>query len=142
MSQQVSKDIIKEVVDLFWDELKCFEKRKGHLTILQGRIPQLQFRVSFASGMEKHSLPYTCVFAFVACCATSKSLGIGPCEQNWTAVKSIKTGKRVNIGEDLQKKMAVLYASALINDAKTTRTLNENIATSGPNALLCDHDMK
>ena len=36
----------------------------------------------------------------------------------------------------------VLYASALINDAKDERKENENREASGLNALFCDDDLK
>ena len=55
---------------------------------------------------EKYSLPYPSVVGFVACCVTLKTLGIGPHEQNWAAVKNIKTGKRVNLGGVLLEKQA------------------------------------
>ncbi len=64
------------------------------------------------------------MLGFVACCVTSKTLGIGPCEQNWAAVKNIKTGKRVHLGSDSLEKRAVLYASALINDARIKKKCN------------------
>ena len=82
------------------------------------------------------------MLGFVACRVTSKTLGIGPCEQNWTAVKNIKTGMRVRLGGDSLEKRAVLYASALINDARIKKKCNENIEATGPNALFCDDDLK
>ena len=87
-------------------------------------------------------MPYTRVLGFVACHTTSKTLGVGPYEQNWAAVKNIKTGKRVNLGGESVEKRAVLYVSALINDARVKRKENENIEASGPNALFCDDDLK
>jgi hypothetical protein len=87
-------------------------------------------------------LPYTSVLGFVACHTTSKTLGVGSCEHNWAAVKNIKTGKRVNLGGESVEKHAVLYASALINDARVKRKENENLEASGPNALFCDDDLK
>ena len=87
-------------------------------------------------------MPYTSVLGFVACHTTSKTLGVGSCEQNWAVVKNIKTGKRVNLGGESVEKRAVLYASALINDARVKRKENENLEASGPNALFCDDDLK
>ena len=82
------------------------------------------------------------MLGFVVCCITSKTLGIGPYEQNWAAVKNIKTGKRVHLGGDSLEKRAVLYASALIRDARIKKKSNENIEASGRNALFCDDDLK
>lgn len=57
-------------------------------------------------------------------------------------MKNIKTGKRVNLGGESLEKRSVLYATALINDARLRRKENENIESSGPNALFCDDDVK
>ena len=57
-------------------------------------------------------------------------------------MKNIKTGKRVHLGGDSLEKRAVLYASALISDARIKQKSNENIEASGPNALFCDDDLK
>lgn len=73
---------------------------------------------------------------FVACCVTLKTLGIGPHEQNWAAVKNIKTGKRVNLGGDLLEKQTVLYALAPINHARSRSKLTDNIESSKPNAYF------
>ena len=40
------------------------------------------------------------------------------------------------------EKRHVLYATALVNDARLRRKENENIESSGPNALFCDDDVK
>ena len=91
---------------------------------------------------KKYALPYTSVLGFVACRVTSKTLGIGPCEQNWAAVKNIKTGKRVHLDGDSLEKRAVLCASALIRYARIKKKSNENIEASRPNGLFCDDDLK
>jgi len=87
-------------------------------------------------------LLYTSVLGFVACHTTSKTLGVVPCEQNWAAVRNIQTGKRVHLGGESVEKHAVLYASALINDAGVKRKEKESLETSAPNALFCDEDLK
>jgi hypothetical protein len=133
---------IEEIVDLFWDEFKCFEKKtKPFDNAARWSTPHAVQGKSYL-WHEKYSLPYTSVLGFVACHTTSKTLGIGPCERNWAAVKNIKTGKRVNLGGESVEKRAVLYASALINDARARKTENENLEASGPNALFCDDDLK
>ena len=91
---------------------------------------------------EKYALPYTSVLGFVACRVTSKTLGIGPCERKWASVKNIKTGSKLISGGESSEKRSVLYATALINDARLRRKENENIESSGPNALFCDDDVK
>jgi hypothetical protein len=78
---------------------------------------------------------------FVACHTTSKTLGVGPCEQNWAAVKNIQTGKRVNLGGESVEKRAVLYASALINDARVKRKENENLEASATSWKTMDPEL-
>ena len=48
----------------------------------------------------------------------------------------------MNLGGESVEKRAVLYASALINDAGVKRKEKESLETSGPNALFCDEDLK
>ena len=48
----------------------------------------------------------------------------------------------MHLGGDSLEKRAVLYASALINDARIKKTRNENIEASGPIDLFCDDDLK
>ena len=82
------------------------------------------------------------MFGFVACCVTSKTPGISPCDQNKAAVKNIRTGKRVHLGSDALEKRTVLYASAFISDARIKKKSNENNEALGPNALFRDDDLK
>lgn len=137
----VGKDI-EEVIDLFWDEFTCFEKKTKPFDNIARWNTSNALQGKSYLWHEKYSLPYTSVLGFVACRVTSKTLGIGPCERNWAAVKNIKTGKRVHLGGDSLEKRAVLYASALIHDARIKQKSNENIEASGPNALFCDDDLK
>jgi hypothetical protein len=44
---------------------------------------------------EEHSLNYTVVFGFVACCVCSKTFGIGPCEHSWGNVKKYQDRKEI-----------------------------------------------
>ncbi len=68
-----------------------------------------------------HSLPFTEVLGFVACRTTSKRLGIGSAERSWSDVKTIKNGKRANIGGDTLEKRAILYTSAKLEEAQILR---------------------
>ena len=127
---------IDEVVDLFWDEFKCFEKKtKPFDNVARWNT---QNAVTHICGMKNTH----CLLGFVTCHVTSKTLGIGPCERNWASVKNIKTGKRVNLGGESLEKRSVLYATALINDVRLSRKENENIESSGQNALFCNNDVK
>ncbi len=68
-----------------------------------------------------HSLPFTEVIGFVACQTTSKRLGIGSAERSWSDVKTIKNGKRANIGGETLEKRAILYTSAKLEEAQLLR---------------------
>ena len=128
---------IDDVVDLFWDEFKCFEKKTKPFDNVARWNTQNAVEGKSYLWHEKYSLPYTSVLGFVACRVTSKTLGIGPCERNWASVKNIKTGKRVNLGGESLEKRSVLYATALVNDARIRRKENENMES-----LFCEDDVK
>lgn len=132
---------VDDVVDLFWDEFKCFEKKTKPFDNVARWNTQNVIDGKSYLWHEKYSLPYTSVLGYVACRVTSKTLGIGPCERNWASVKNIKTGKRVNLGGESLEKRSVLYATALINDARLRRN-NEDMGSPGPNDLFCDDDLK
>ena len=82
------------------------------------------------------------MLGFVACRVTSKTLGVGPCERNWAAVKNVKTGKRQNLGGDSVERRSILYSTALINVARLHRVANEKIDAEGPTAMFCDDDFE
>ena len=84
---------IDDVVDLLWDEFKCFEKKIQPFDNVARWNTQNAVDGKSYLWHEKYSLPYKSVLGFVACHVTSKTLGIGPCECNWASVKNIKTGK-------------------------------------------------
>ena len=133
---------IEEIVDLFWDEFKTFVKKTKPFDNVARWNVSNAIKGESHLWHEKYTLPYTSVLGFVACRVTSKTLGIGPCERNWSAVKKIKTGKRVNLGGDSTEKRSVLYATALINDARIKKKAHEMLEATGANALFCDDDMK
>ncbi len=68
-----------------------------------------------------HSLPFTENLGFVACQTTSKCLGIGSAERSWKDVKTIKNGKRANVGGGSLEKRAILYKSAKLEEAQLIR---------------------
>ncbi len=57
-------------------------------------------------------ISYTSGLGFVACCVTSKRLGIGSAEWSWADVKQIKDWKQSNLGGTRLKKRAILFTSA------------------------------
>jgi hypothetical protein len=81
---------MEDVVDLFWDEFKCFEKKTKPFDNVARWNTQNAVEGKSYLWHEKYSLPYTSVLGFVACHVTSKTLGIGPCERNWASVKNLK----------------------------------------------------
>jgi hypothetical protein len=73
---------------------------------------------------------------------TSKTLGVGPCERNWAAVKNVKMGKRHSLGRDSVETRCILYSTALINESILNREANEKIDAEGPTAMFCNDDFK
>jgi hypothetical protein len=73
---------------------------------------------------------------------TAQNLGIGPCERNWGGVKGIKTGNRVCISGETTGKWAIIYTSALVNEARLRRDANERIEGKGASYMFSDDDMK
>ncbi len=71
---------------------------------------------------ELYSLPYTSVLDFVACCVTSKRLGIVSAEWSWADAKQIKDGKLSNLGGASLEKRAILFTSAKLRVAN----INQN----------------
>ena len=91
---------------------------------------------------EKYSEPYTMVLGMVACCTTSKHLGIGSAERSWGDVKHIKSGKRINLGSDKLEKRAILYSSARIQEARIMQIEMEKVNTPTFSQMFSDDDIK
>jgi len=71
---------IEEIVDLFWDEFKCFEKKtKPFDNVVRWIAPNAVQGKSYL-WHENYLLPYTSVMGFVACHTTSKTIEVGSCE--------------------------------------------------------------
>jgi hypothetical protein len=80
----------------------------------------MQFKASHISGI-KNTRCFTQVFwVLLLAILPPRLLGLGRVSKTGqqAAVKNTKTGKRVNLGGESVEKLAVLYESALINDAK------------------------
>ena len=131
-----------EIVDRFWDEFQTFKKESPPFDSASRWNSQHALQGKSHLWHEKYSLPYTDVLGFVACRVTSKTLGVGPCERNWAAVKNVKTGKRQNLGGDSVERRSILYSTALINEARLHREANEKIDAEGPTAMFCDDNFK
>ncbi len=71
-----------------------------------------------------HSLPFTEVLGFVAYQTTSKRLSVSSAERLWSNAKTIKNGKRANIGGETLEKRAILYTSAKLEEAQLMRSSN------------------
>ena len=71
-----------------------------------------------------------------------KNLRMGPCERNWGGVKGIKTGNKVRIRGDNVNKRAIIYTSALVNEARIRKEAKERIDVKGSSMMFLDDDMK
>ena len=67
---------------------------------------------------------------------------MGPCERNWGGVKGIKTGNKVRICGESINKWAIIYTSALVNEAKIRKEAKERIDAKGSSMMFSDDDMK
>ncbi len=123
MSKQKSGErTIDEILVIFWKEFKHFTYKTGPYRYRSSRFEN-DDALSGRSYLwhEMHSLPFTEVLGFVACQTTSKRLGIGSAERSWSDVKTIKNGKRANIGGETLEKRAILYTSAKLEEAQLLR---------------------
>ncbi len=59
----------------------------------------------------------------------SKRIGIGSAKLSWSNVKTIKNGKRANIGGETLEKRAILYTSAKLEEAQ----LRNSSSSTDPN---------
>ena len=131
-----------EIVDLFWDEFKAFcHKTKPFDKAARWNSEGARLGKSWI-WHEKYSKPHTKVLGIVGCQVTAQNLGIGPCERNWGGVKGIKTGNRVCISGETTGKRAIIYTSALVNEARLRRDANERIEGKGASSMFSDDDMK
>jgi hypothetical protein len=133
-----------EIVDEFWTEFKAFQKKQAPFDRAYIWNSKDIYEGKTWLWFEKYALPYTKVLGFVGCRVTSKTLGIGPCERSWGALKSIKTGQRLQInGESIEiEKRTILLTTGLLNNARIERQANEKIDAKGPNATLSMDDLK
>ncbi len=127
------------IIDHFWKEFHHFQHQTGPFAKFKGRfsMPDAVNGNSFV-WHQLYSLPYTKVLGFVACCTTSKQLGIGAAERSWSDVKQIKDGKRSNLGGVSLEKRAILYSSARLNEAK----IRANHCDDEENDVFGDDDIK
>ncbi len=121
-NKKVASKSIDEIIDIFWKEFKHFTYRTGPYSYRSGRFEN-DDALSGRSYLwhEMHSLPFTEVLGFVACQTTSKRLGIGSAERAWSDVKTIKNGKRANLGGGSLEKRAILYTTAKLEEAQLLR---------------------
>ena len=131
-----------EILDRFWDEFQTFKKESPPFDSASRWNSQHALQGKSHLWHEKYSLPYTDVLGFVACRVTSKTLGVGPCERDWAAVKNVKMGKRQNLGDVSVEKWSILYLTALISELRLYREANETIDAEGPTTMFCDDDFK
>jgi hypothetical protein len=76
-------------------------------------------------------LKVTTVLVYVACCVTSKVLGIGAAERSWGDVKQLKTDKRSHFSVEAVEQHIIIFGAASMHIARIGREEAEKI----------DHDM-
>ncbi len=83
-------------------------------------------------------MPYNKVLGSVACCTTSKQLGIGAAERSWSDVKQIKDKNWSNLDGVSLEKRSILYLSARLNEAQ----IRVNHSKDGGSDVFGNDDMK
>ena len=89
---------------------------------------------------QKCSLPSTKVLGFVACRVTSKILGIGSAERSWGGVKTIKSGKRSALRNDISENQSIVYISACVQETRIVRTLSQVYSKYGSHSHYCNDE--
>jgi hypothetical protein len=112
---------VARMVDSFWTDWKAF-----HLKLKPYDDNGIWDVGTVAEGKSHewhdiHSLHKTESFGFVACRTTSKALGIGSAERSWGDVKTLREGKRCNIGSGRLEKQAVCYTHSCLERARIFR---------------------
>ncbi len=111
-NSNIANDDIGVIIDTLWKEFGHFQNKTGVYGLCPGRF-LLTDVLNGNSYLwhELYLLPYTSVLGFVACCVTSKRLGIGSTERYWADVKQIKGGKQSNLGGTSLEKRAIHFTS-------------------------------
>ncbi len=96
---KVANKEVDMIIDIFWNEFGNYRHKTGYFGQCPGRflLPD-ELNGNSYLWHELYSLSYTCVLGFVACCVTSKRLGMGSAERSWADVLQIKDGKQCNLG--------------------------------------------
>ena len=120
-----TKKELHETLDNFWSEYKTFNHKNDPFDsnefiwnskdISDGNIHLWH---------QKYFLSSPKVIGFVACRLTSKILGIGYADSLWGDVKTIKSGRRSDLGSDISEKQSILYTSYCIEKARVGRTIS------------------
>ena len=107
------------VINEFWKGFKHWQQKLGKYGVKIGRwlLPAV---VRGASHIwhERYSLPYYPEVGHVGCRTKPRITGICPGERAWGDVKYFKIGKRVRLSGEKTEKLAILYTTVRINDAR------------------------
>ena len=106
-------------LDMFWTEYTAFDNKVGSYDA--DEFIWKSKDISYGNNHlwhQKYSLPFTKVLGFVSCRFTSKFIGVGAEERSWGDVKTIKSGKRSAIRNDVSEKHSIVYKSACIESAR------------------------
>ena len=87
-------------------------------------------------------MPYYPEVGHVGCRTTSKITGIGPGEREWGYVKHLNTSKRVRLSGEKTEKLAILYTTVRINEARLKQVAMEKIDAVGKDSMWGDDDVK
>ncbi len=115
---------INEIIDIFGKSPSISLSELDLTVSVQAALKMIMpSLVGLTFGMR--CIP-TEVLGFVACQTTSKHLGMVSAEQSCSNVKTIKNGKRANIGSESLEKRAILYTSTKLEEAQLQRNLDSS----------------
>ena len=106
-------------LDLFWTEYTAFDNTVGYFYAGEfiWKIKDIRDG-NIHLWHQKYSLPFTKVLGFFACRVTLKVIGVGAAERYWGDVKTLKSGKRSAISNDVSEKHSIVYTSACVESVR------------------------
>ena len=106
---------LHETLDTFWSKYTNFNHKNDHFDSNESIWNSKYIRDGNIHILHhKYSLPSTKVLGFVACRVNSKILGIGYADRSRGDAKTIKSGKRLALGNDISEKHSIVYTYSCI----------------------------
>ena len=99
------------VINGFWQELNEFWGQQGEFSPDQHCWYDERRETEPHIWHRTHSYPFTKIFGKIACITTSKPVGIGEAERDWSFNKDIKSSKRSKVSSKVLMQQVVCHAA-------------------------------